>query len=137
MALEAVNGAISYQAQTQQTQAPVKPEMDLTDETVTSIPQVDDTTAKVANTSEGKESDANSDTQPPTLEQMKKAIDMINKKANNSIVQFGVHEATNRITVKIVDKDTKKVIREVPAEKTLDMIAKAWEMAGILIDEKR
>ena len=39
--------------------------------------------------------------------------------------------------MKIVDKDTKKVIRELPPEKTLDMIAKAWELAGILVDEKR
>ena len=52
-------------------------------------------------------------------------------------MQFGIHEETNRITVKIVDKETKKVIKEVPAEKTLDMIAKAWELAGILVDEKR
>lgn len=79
----------------------------------------------------------NTDKAQPSLEQIKKAIDTINKKANNSTVQFGIHEATNRITIKIVDKDTKKVIKEVPAEKTLDMIAKAWEMAGILVDEKR
>ncbi len=50
---------------------------------------------------------------------------------------FGIHEATNRITIKIVDKDTREVIKELPPEKTLDMIAKVWEMAGILVDEKR
>ena len=36
-----------------------------------------------------------------------------------------------------VDKDTKKVVKEFPPEKTLDMIAKVWEMAGLLVDEKR
>lgn len=50
---------------------------------------------------------------------------------------FGFHDATNRVTIKIVDKDTKEVIKELPPEKTLDMIAKVWEMAGILVDEKR
>ena len=30
-----------------------------------------------------------------------------------------------------------KTIKELPPEKTLDMIAKVWEMAGILVDEKR
>ena len=50
---------------------------------------------------------------------------------------FGIHEATNRVTIKIVDKDTKEVIKELPPEKTLDMIAKAWELAGLLVDEKR
>lgn len=50
---------------------------------------------------------------------------------------FGMHEGTNRVTIKIVDKDTKEVLKEFPPEKTLDMIAKVWEMAGILVDERR
>ena len=39
--------------------------------------------------------------------------------------------------IKSVDKETKKVIKELPPEKTLDMIAKVWDMAGILVDERR
>ena len=80
---------------------------------------------------------------PPekTLDQqnakIKKAVDDINKKSSNSEAIFGIHEATNRVTIKIVDKTTKDVIKEYPPEKTLDMIAKVWEMAGILVDEKR
>lgn len=69
--------------------------------------------------------------------QIKKAVDDINKKANNSEAIFGIHEGTNRVTIKLVDRDTKKVIKELPPEKTLDMIAKVWEMAGIMVDEKR
>jgi flagellar protein FlaG len=38
--------------------------------------------------------------------------------------------------IKIVDKDTKEVIKEFPPEETLDMIAKVWELAGIMIDER-
>ncbi|MEG0806510.1 MAG: flagellar protein FlaG [Lachnospiraceae bacterium] len=71
------------------------------------------------------------------FEAMKKAVNEINKHNENSIVQFGIHEATNRMTVKILDKETKKVIKEFPAEKTLDLIAKAWEIAGLLVDERR
>ena len=56
---------------------------------------------------------------------------------SNSEAVFGIHEATNRVTIKIIDKDSKEVIRELPPEKTLDMIAKVWEMAGILVDERR
>ena len=55
----------------------------------------------------------------------------------NTSCEFGIHDATNRVTIKIVDKDTQEVIREVPPEKTLDMIAKVWELAGLLVDEKR
>ena len=75
--------------------------------------------------------------QMPTNEQLKRAVEEINKKANNSAAVFGVHEETNRITIKIVDKESKEVIKEFPPEKTLDMIAKVWEMAGLMVDEKR
>lgn len=68
--------------------------------------------------------------------QIRKAVDEINKKSHNSEAVFGIHDATNRVTIKIVDKDTKKVLKEYPPEKTLDMIAKVWEMAGLLVDQK-
>lgn len=70
-------------------------------------------------------------------EQIKKAVEDINKKAKNSTAVFGIHEETNRVTIKIVDKQTKEVIKEFPPEQTLDMIAKVWEMAGLMVDEKR
>jgi flagellar protein FlaG len=70
-------------------------------------------------------------------EQIKEAVEKINKSMPNTEAVFGIHDKTNRVTIKIVDKDSKKVIKEFPPEKTLDLIAKAWEMAGILVDEKR
>ena len=71
--------------------------------------------------------------------QLKKAVDDINKRAvdDQSEAVFGIHDKTNRITIKIIDKKTKEVIKEFPPEKTLDMLAKAWEMAGLLVDERR
>lgn len=73
----------------------------------------------------------------PTETALKKAVEQINSKANSAEAVFGVHEATNRVTIKMVDKSTKEVIKEFPAEETLDLIAKAWELAGIMVDEKR
>lgn len=75
--------------------------------------------------------------QQPNNEQIKKAVEQMNRNMFNSEAVFGIHEGTNRVTIKIVDKDTKEVIKELPPEKTLDMIAKVWEMAGILVDERR
>lgn len=71
--------------------------------------------------------------------QIRKAVDEINKSAtgSQSVAIFGIHEQTNHVTIKIVDKKSKEVIKEYPPEKTLDMIAKVWEMAGIMVDEKR
>ena len=73
----------------------------------------------------------------PSIEQLHKAVEDINKKMMNSEAVFGFHEKTNRVTIKIGDKKTKETIKELPPEKTLDMIAKVWEMAGIMVDEKR
>lgn len=70
-------------------------------------------------------------------EQIKRAVENINKTAIHTEAVFGIHEGTNRVTIKIVDKDTKKVLKEFPPEKTLDMIEKVWEMAGLMVDEKR
>ena len=61
----------------------------------------------------------------------------MNKQMHDSEAIFGIHEKTNRVTIKIVDKETKEVIKEYPPEQTLDMIAKVWELAGIMVDEKR
>ncbi|MBP1157788.1 MULTISPECIES: flagellar protein FlaG [unclassified Paenibacillus] len=52
-------------------------------------------------------------------------------------LQFSIHEQTKQIMVKVMEKQTGKLIREVPPEKTLDFVASIWKMAGILIDEKR
>ncbi len=73
-----------------------------------------------------------------TNERLKEAVARFNKSSGaNSEAIFGIHEGTNRVTIKIVDKKTKETIKELPPEKTLDMIAKVWEMAGIMVDEKR
>lgn len=55
----------------------------------------------------------------------------------NRSFEFSIHEATNQIIVKVIDTDTHEIIREIPNEKILDMVAKMWEMAGIFVDERR
>ena len=54
----------------------------------------------------------------------------------NERLQFSVHEGTNRVMVKVVDRDTDEVIREVPPEKFLDLVAKLQELVGIFVDKK-
>lgn len=68
-----------------------------------------------------------------------KAIEDANKKLVGAQreVRFSIHEATKQIMIKIVNKETDEVIREIPPEKILDMVAKFMEMLGIFVDEKR
>ncbi|MDO7906569.1 flagellar protein FlaG [Paenibacillus sp. JX-17] len=51
-------------------------------------------------------------------------------------LDISIHKPTNSIMVKVLNKDTGEVIREVPPEKTLDIVAKMMEIAGIIIDKK-
>ena len=70
---------------------------------------------------------------------LKSAIDHANTtmKQTKTKCEFSYHEETKRVSIKVIDQDTKEVIKEIPPEETLEMIAKMWELAGILVDEKR
>lgn len=77
--------------------------------------------------------------QEVSAEKVHDALAEINKKIapTQTECSFKYHEKTHRISITVKDKETDKVIREIPPEKTLDMIAKTLELAGILVDEKR
>jgi flagellar protein FlaG len=70
---------------------------------------------------------------------IKEAIENTNKKleATDRKFEFSVNEETNDIIVKVINKETDEVIREIPSEKILDMVAKMMELAGIFVDERR
>ena len=76
-------------------------------------------------------------------DKIKAAVDDLNKTVkqaspmHHTQLSFKYHEDTNRISITVTDSDTDEVIREIPPEKTLDMLAKVWEMAGLLVDERR
>lgn len=140
MGIEAIKGAgMSYQASASapEIKAEAAHKVD-----VAEAPQVSETLAKdtmAMNTKEasgegGQNAQSNAEAQQA---QIKRAIEEINKKANNSEAVWGVHDDTNRVTIKLVDKKTREVIKEFPPDKTLDMIARVWEMAGLMVDEKR
>ena len=139
MALEPINSMMTMQAQSVQPANTQKTAMEYTDVSIAeNAPKVDETTKVVENVEE-KDNDLNRENQQPTTnsETLHKAVEELNKKMSNSEAIFGIHEATNRVTIKIVDKKSKEVIKELPPEKTLDMTAKVWEIAGLLVDERR
>lgn len=51
--------------------------------------------------------------------------------------EFVYHEDIKRVSIKVIDEETQEVIKQIPAEETLEMIQKLWEVAGLLMDEKR
>ncbi|MDR7856881.1 flagellar protein FlaG [Tissierella sp.] len=68
-------------------------------------------------------------------------IDIIEKANKDFVVydrrfEFSIHEKTKEIMVKVIDTTNGEVIRELPPEKVLDMVAAIWEVVGIIVDKK-
>lgn len=140
----------SVRNMTTKTAAPVVPEMT----GIQSVTAAMDNYAKVGAVSEKQEGNDGSllnrngqdsmfddgvPIQEVSKEKVESAIRDINAKIRptHTECQFSYHEATKRISIKVLDQESGEVIREIPPEKTLDMIAKTLELAGILVDEKR
>lgn len=69
------------------------------------------------------------------------ATELLNKamKISNYHLEFKAYKNSGRYQVKVVDSETKKVIRELPPDDVLDfqtkVIAMLDEMIGLLVDE--
>ena len=141
MAIEPLGSMTAMQVQTT-TKVQAEPKrVDVNREVQTAesaVPMVDNTPI-VAQSAESNTSynEGNPQDDAKNFESIKKAVENLNKSMKNTSAIYGIHDGTNRVTIKIVDKKTKEVIKELPPEKTLDMITKVWEMAGMLVDEKR
>ena len=65
------------------------------------------------------------------------------EKANKAVLgantrfEFSIHDKTKEIIVKVLNADTGDIIREIPSEKVLDMVASIWQAVGLFVDEKR
>jgi len=67
-----------------------------------------------------------------------KAVEELNQNINmfNSKVSFSVDEDTGKTVIKISERDTNKVIREIPPEALLKLASKLNEIIGMLFDLK-
>ncbi|HHV15959.1 MAG TPA: flagellar protein FlaG [Gelria sp.] len=78
---------------------------------------------------------------PVNGDELMKAAKVMNDlmKVSNYHLQFRVHEDSGRVQVKVIDSESKEVIREIPPEKLLECSAMIKsmldKMAGILVDE--
>lgn len=89
----------------------------------------------------GQESDAKQGMPFDGKDPAKSTIDSAVSSANNRMVstrcEYSYDEATKRVSIKVFDKTSDKLIREVPPEESLEMLQKMWELAGLIVDEKR
>lgn len=141
MAVEPLGSMMTVQSQTVRKVADNKPAVEnkevFTSEHVANVDAKTLSVPKIENSDRKNAGTDSKELQQAANDKIKKAVEQLNKSMPHSEVVFGIHEDTNRVMIKIIDRDTKELIREFPPEETLDMIAKVWELAGILVDVKR
>lgn len=64
--------------------------------------------------------------------------DVNNKlKPTKTRCEFSYHEEVNRVSIKIRDRETNEIVREIPPEESIKVLEKIYEIAGLIVDEKR
>ncbi len=66
------------------------------------------------------------------IEKANEAVSIANRR-----FEYSIHEKTKHIMVKVIDIKTEEIVREIPPEKILDLVAMIWEMTGLIVDERR
>lgn len=74
------------------------------------------------------------------LEKVSAAIEYLNKTMSifDRSLEFSIHEDTNRIIVRVINRSDhgEDVIREIPPERILDLIAALMNIVGLLVDQR-
>ncbi len=73
-----------------------------------------------------------------TEEDLKEAVDKLNKTAVifDRSLRFQIHDKTHRTMVSVIDIVQDKVIRQIPNEEVLDLVAKMDDYLGMIFDKK-
>ena len=145
MALESIGAAgngINYADVVKNVNKAPQTQNKATEETVkkSAIPATPAATLNAAVSAEAKSAEALGQKEEETISsKIKDAVDKVNQKIvpSKTRCEFSYHEDTNRISIKVIDQATEETIKEIPAEETLDMLSKIWELAGLLVDERR
>ena len=69
--------------------------------------------------------------------EVKEAVEELNKLFDkNTYAEYEVREGIGNIIIRIIDGNTKEVIREIPPEKIIEMVEAMCERAGIIFNKK-
>lgn len=71
------------------------------------------------------------------IKEVEKAIDLFNEtmRSYNTELQFTLHKDSGEYMVKIINTKDHTVIREIPPERVLDLVAYFKKMLGLLVDK--
>ncbi len=72
----------------------------------------------------------------PTIQEVREAVDRINETMElyRTELRFVLHEESGEIMVKVINAKTQEVIREIPPEWVLKIVASVKRMLGLILD---
>jgi len=149
-AAQATTNRVGYTPRQPQRREPARAEVPSAN-IVQEVPYVINTAPEAnAAPAEGSVAQHIRDYEPPTLnlpravsghEMSETTISRVIYEANQALsptnfrLTYNIHETTNNVMVTVIDRDTNEVLREIPPESRLDIVARMLEFAGILFDE--
>ena len=84
-----------------------------------------------------QEQQSDSNDQPLSEKEQQRRMARLQDTLRNYNIEISYNNEVNRYAIKVLDSDSKEVVKEIPSEKTLDMFAKMLEIEGLLLDERR
>ena len=75
-------------------------------------------------------------------QKIKETVEKLNKELKNvdKSIEFKIHESheggLNRVSIKVVERESEQVIMEIPSEEAIEFSEKMDEITGILFDHK-
>jgi len=73
-----------------------------------------------------------------SVEKLQEAVEKMNElmQGGNRSLNFSVDDSTEKVVVKVMDTDTKEIVRQIPSEETLKFAEHLEGMLGLLFDDK-
>jgi flagellar protein FlaG len=69
------------------------------------------------------------------FEVIKKEVENFNRVFKPTHLEFQLHEASGKYFVHIIDDLKKEIIKQIPSEDFLEMVARSKDQNGLLVDE--
>lgn len=75
---------------------------------------------------------------PVDAKMLEKAVKDLSQGVQNlqRSLQFSIDESSGRTVIKVVDKDTQEVIRQIPEQQVLEMAARLDKSAGVFVQDE-
>lgn len=69
--------------------------------------------------------------------EQQKRMELLADTLKHHNIEISYNDEVNRYAIKVLDAESKEVVKEIPSEKSLEMFARMMELEGLLVDERR